>query len=121
MSNLPATCSTSSHHPVTAPLFTPVPNPATGDATYDVKAAAGKILGAAMEKKRDVDLLGQLSDGTTDLGGSADLTMGFVAAARALLAGNATTSGGPAPLPYVLVHHPFVFNCSRLHLLHLAN
>lgn len=78
------------------------------DNQMDVKAAAGKILGAAMEKKRDQDLLGQLADGTTDLGGSNDLTMGFVAAARALLAGNPTTSGGPAPLPYALVHHPFV-------------
>ena len=78
------------------------------DNMNDVKAAAGKILGAAMEKKRDQDLLGQFADATTDLGGSNDLTMGFIAASRALLAGNATTTGGPAPLPYVCVHHPFV-------------
>jgi len=78
------------------------------DNMNDVKAAAGKILGAAMEKKRDKDLLGQFADATTDLGGSNDLTMGFIAAARALLAGNATTAGGPAPLPYACVHHPFV-------------
>ncbi len=78
------------------------------DNMNDVKAAAGKILGAAMEKKRDQDLLGQFADATTDLGGSNDLTMGFIAASRALLAGNATASGGPAPLPYACVHHPFV-------------
>ena len=78
------------------------------DNMNDVKAAAGKILGNAMEKKRDQDLLALFSSATTDLGGSADLTMGFVAASRALLAGNATTVGGPAPLPYVCVHHPFV-------------
>ena len=78
------------------------------DDMNDVKAAAGKILGAAMEKKRDQDLLGQIADGTTTLGGSSTaLTMGAVAAGRALLAGNATTAGGPAPLPYVCVHHPF--------------
>lgn len=78
------------------------------DNMNDVKAAAGKILGNAMEKKRDQDLLGQLDDGTTSLGGtSTTLTMGHVAAGRALLAGNATSAGGPAPMPYVCVHHPF--------------
>ncbi|KKL45507.1 hypothetical protein LCGC14_2354980, partial [marine sediment metagenome] len=78
------------------------------DNQEDVKAAAGRILGNAMEKKRDQDLLGQLDDGTTSLGGtSSTLAMGEVAAARALLGGNATASGGPAPLPYVFVHHPF--------------
>ena len=79
------------------------------DNQMDVKTAAGKILGAAMEKKRDQDLLGQLDDATQSLAGTgAALTMGHMAAGRALLAGNATTSGGPAPLPYVAVHHPFV-------------
>ena len=78
------------------------------DNMNDVKAAAGKILGAAMEKKRDKDLLGQIDDATTSIGSnSTTLTMGHVAAARALLGGNATTTGGPAPLPYAVVHHPF--------------
>ncbi|MCK5021114.1 MAG: hypothetical protein KAS32_29155, partial [Candidatus Peribacteraceae bacterium] len=78
------------------------------DNQEDVKAAAGKILGAAMEKKRDQDLLGQLDNGTTSLGGTATaLTMGHVAAGRALLGGNATATGGPAPLPYACVHHPY--------------
>ena len=78
------------------------------DDQEDVKAAAGRILGNAMEKKRDQDLLGQLDDGTLSLGGTGStLAMGEVAAARALLSGNATATGGPAPLPYVFVHHPF--------------
>ncbi len=78
------------------------------DNMNDVKAAAGRILGAAMEKKRDQDLLGQLDDATTSLGStSTTMTMGAVAAARALVTGNPTTSGGPAPPPYACVHHPF--------------
>ncbi len=78
------------------------------DNMNDVKAAAGKILGNAMEKKRDQDLLGILDNATTSLGGtSTALTMGAIAASRALLTGNATTTGGPAPLPYACVHHPF--------------
>ena len=78
------------------------------DDQVDVQMAAGKILGNAMEKKRDADLLGQIDDATTSLGGTSTTgTMGAVAAARALLAGNATDVGGPAPLPYVMVHHPF--------------
>jgi len=77
------------------------------DNMNDVKAAAGKILGNAMEKKRDVDLYGILDNGTNTIGASGTMTMGMVAAARALLAGNATSSGGPAPMPYVCVHHPF--------------
>ena len=78
------------------------------DAQEDINSAAGKILGNAMEKKRDEDLLEQIDDATTSLGStSTTLTMGAIAAARALLAGNASSSGGPAPLPYVCVHHPF--------------
>ena len=84
-------------------------DPLIRDNQEDVKAAAGRILGNAMEKKRDTDLLGQLDDATTSLGsGSTTLTMGAVAASRATLAGNPTSAGGPAPLPYVVVHHPFV-------------
>lgn len=82
------------------------------DNNEDVKAAAGRILGEAMEYKRDVDLLGQIDDAPTSspdhtLGATGSLTMGEIAAARALLAGNAVTYGGPAPMPYAVVHHPY--------------
>lgn len=78
------------------------------DNMNDVKAAAGRILGDAMEKKRDQDLLGQLDDATISLGSnSTALTMGAIAAARALITGNATSVGGPGPSPYACVHHPF--------------
>lgn len=79
------------------------------DNNEDVKGAAGRILGEAMEYKRDYDLLEQLKDATTTLGVSnAPLTMGYLAAARALLTGNAVSAGGPAPGPFAVVHHPFV-------------
>lgn len=79
------------------------------DNNEDVKAAAGRILGEAMEYKRDFDLLGQLDDATTTLGGGGGgtLTMGALAAARALLTGNAVSAGGPAMGPFAVVHHPF--------------
>lgn len=71
--------------------------------------AAGRILGDAYELKRDQDLLARLDNGTNSLGGAGTTqTMGQIAAARALLGGNAVSSGGPAPTPYVIVHHPFV-------------
>ncbi len=60
-----------------------------------------------MEYKRDYDLLLQLDDATTTLGATSALTMGEIAAARALLSGNAVSAGGPAPGPYAVVHHPF--------------
>jgi len=70
---------------------------------------AGRALGMAYNKKEDQDLLGQLDDGTTSIPGSGNaLTMGVLAAGRALLEGNATATGGPAPKPYVIVHHPYV-------------
>jgi hypothetical protein len=70
--------------------------------------AAGRLLGDGFEKKRDQDLLARLDNATNSLAGaSTTLTMGHFAAARALLAGNATTAGGPAPTPYVGVIHPF--------------
>jgi len=73
-----------------------------------VSSIAGKILGQANEKKRDTDLLALLDNGTNSMGGaSTTLTMGHIAAAKAILGGNATTSAGPAPLPYVCVLHPF--------------
>lgn len=78
------------------------------DDQEEVKSVAGRILGMAMEKKRDTDLLGQLDDATNSLCGSATtLAMGHIAAGKALLAGNATSAGGPAPMPYVCVIHPF--------------
>ncbi len=78
------------------------------DDQEDIISTAGEILGDAMAVKADQDLLGQLDDGTTSLGGAATtLTMGHIAAARALLQGNALASGGPAPGPYVGVTHPF--------------
>lgn len=78
------------------------------DNKEDIKAAAGRILGDAMEVKRDSDLIGQLDDGTNTLGAGSTATMGQFAAARAILAGNAVASGGPAPQPYVAVIHPYV-------------
>jgi len=78
------------------------------DNNEDIKAAAGRILGDAMEYKRDYDLIGQLDDATTSLGSGSTASMGQIAAARALLSGNAVSSGGPAPQPYAVVLHPFV-------------
>lgn len=78
------------------------------DNNEDIKSAAGRILGEAMELKRDTDLLGQLADATISLGSNSTTgTMGTIAAARALLSGNAVSAGGPAPMPYAMVHHPF--------------
>ncbi|MFA5379994.1 MAG: hypothetical protein WC455_29810 [Dehalococcoidia bacterium] len=78
------------------------------DDNEDLKRAAGTVLGDAYEKERDELLLGQLDDATNSLAGAGTtLTMGHIAAARALLAGNPTSAGGPAPTPYVAVIHPF--------------
>ena len=65
------------------------------DDQEDIIRAAGRILGDAMEVKRDTDLLGELDDATTALGGSGALTMGIIAAARALLSGNAVSVEAP--------------------------
>ena len=79
------------------------------DDNEDLIRAAGTLLGDAYEKKLDIDLLERLDNGTNSLGGAGTtLTMGQCAAARALLGGNATSTGGPAPTPYAIVHHPFV-------------
>lgn len=78
------------------------------DDAENVRNIAGMVLGQACEKKRDTDLIEQMDDATTNLAGSGTtLTMGHIAAAKALLSGNATTAGGPAPMPYVCVIHPF--------------
>ena len=75
----------------------------------DVLRAAGRILGEAMVAKREQDLAGQFTDATTDLGGAGSVaTLGIIAAARALLAGNSLANGGPAPMPYGVIHHPYV-------------
>jgi len=69
--------------------------------------AAGNLLGDAYEKKRDVDLLERMANGTGDPANSANpLTMGLIAASRAILQGN-TATVGPAPMPYACVIHPF--------------
>lgn len=69
---------------------------------------AGVVLGHAMEKIRDTDLIEQMDDASSSLIGSGSpLTMGGIAAAKATLAGNITANGGPAPNPYVCVLHPF--------------
>ena len=77
------------------------------DNQEDITRAAGRILGDAMARKRDIDLYGQLVDGTTNLGSGTTMTMGQIAAARAILMGNAIATGGPAPQPYVVVSHPY--------------
>ena len=78
------------------------------DNNEDVKAAAGRILGNAMEVKRDQDLLGQLANAATTLGAGSTATLGQIAAARAILKGNPVSSGGPAPGNPIIVHHPYV-------------
>ena len=79
------------------------------DNQEDVVRAAGRILGDAMVVKRESDLAGQLDDGTNTMGGTGTtLTLGHLAAAYADLSGVTLANGGPAPKPYVAVHHPFV-------------
>ncbi len=78
------------------------------DDQEEVRSIAGRILGMAMEKIRDTDLIGIMDSASSSLAAStAALTMGHIAAAKATLSGNATANGGPAPLPYVCVLHPF--------------
>ena len=78
------------------------------DNNEDIKAAAGRILGNAMEVKRDQDLLLQLASAGTTLGAGATMTLGQVAAARAIAKGNPVSAGGPAPGQLVVIHHPYV-------------
>jgi N4-gp56 family major capsid protein len=78
------------------------------DDKEELQGIAGNMLGNAIAKKQDQDLLALLDNGTNSLAGSGTtLTMGHFAAAKALLLGNAESSGGPAPMPYVAVIHPF--------------
>lgn len=84
------------------------------DNSEDIKSAAGRILGEAMEYKRDFDLIGEIDNAPTSnpdhtLGaGSSALTMGEIAAGRALLTGNAVTYRGPWRGSMACVHHPYV-------------
>jgi hypothetical protein len=79
------------------------------DDQEDVIRAAGRILGDAMVSKREQDLAGQLDDATNSMGGQGTVsTLGHYAAAWADLSGVSLANGGPAPKPYVAVHHPFV-------------
>ena len=78
------------------------------DDNEDLIRAAGRLLGDGYELKVDQDLLARLANGTNTVGAAGStLTMGYVAAGRALLAGNAVSAGGPAPMPYAFVTHPF--------------
>jgi len=78
------------------------------DDQEEVRGIAGTLLGNAMGLKRDQDLNLLLDNGTTSLCGTGNpLTMGHIAAARALLQGNATSAGGPCPGPYTVILHPY--------------
>ncbi len=78
------------------------------DNNEDIKAAAGRLLGQAMEIKRDQDLLGQFASAGTTLGSGSTATMGQFAAARAIIKGNPVSSGGPWTGSLVAVIHPYV-------------
>ena len=78
------------------------------DNNEDIKGAAGRILGEAMEVKRDQDLLLQLQSAGTTLGAGATATMGQIAAARSIIKGVPVSSGGPWKGSMVIVHHPYV-------------
>jgi hypothetical protein len=78
------------------------------DNQEDIKAAAGRILGNAMEVKRDQDILLQLASAATSLGSGSTATMGQVAAARVIIKGNPVSNGGPGPGSLACVLHPYV-------------
>lgn len=85
-----------------------LPDKLVRDNNEDIKAAAGRMLGNAMEVKRDQDLLALFTSANTTLGGGSTATLGQYAAARAILKGNAVANGGPAPgMPFIVLH-PFV-------------
>ena len=78
------------------------------DDNEDVKAAAGRLLGEAMELKRDQDLLGQLASAGTTLGAGGTWTLGQIAASRAIIRGVQPSSGGPWTGGLVAIQHPYV-------------
>lgn len=78
------------------------------DDQEDLKRAAGRLMGDGYELKRDVDLIGQFASASSTVASTGQtLTMGNLAAGRAILAGNKISAGGPAKTPYVAVIHPF--------------
>jgi len=77
------------------------------DDQEEVRGVAGTLLGNAMGIKRDQDLWALFDNGTS-LGSGSTLTMGVIAAGRALLQGNAVSTGGPCPGPYTVCLHPYV-------------
>ncbi len=73
-------------------------------ATEDMARAAGRVLGDAIAKKLDQDLLGLLDGFGTSLGGAGvNVTMGHLRAAVSRLHG----AGEPAPGPFQAVLHPY--------------
>lgn len=77
------------------------------DNREDIIRAAGRILGDAMAVKRDTDIIALFGSGANDIGSDGTLTLGMIAAGRALLEGNSLANLGPAPKPYAFVHHPY--------------
>jgi len=77
------------------------------DNQEDIIRAAGVELGRAMAVKRDQDLIALFGDGQPDIGSNGTMTLGILAAGIARLKANSTTYRGPAPKPYVFVHHPY--------------
>lgn len=77
------------------------------DNQEDIIRAAGRILGDAMAIKRDQDLIALFGDGEPDIGSDGTLTLGILAAGIARLEANTLAHRGPAPKPYVFVHHPY--------------
>ena len=73
-------------------------------AREDMARAAGRVLGDAIAKKLDQDLLGLLDGFSTSLGGAGtNITMGHLRAAVSRL----HAAAEPAPLPYAAVLHPY--------------
>jgi len=89
---------------------------AENTSTLNLASMLGDLCANAIEYKRDCDLLGQIDNFSTALGGSTTtLTVGLIGAAAALVrAGRSGTSrtgaratGNPAPAPYFAVFHEY--------------
>ena len=73
----------------------------------DAYVAAGKVIGNMMGRKIDTDGTGLFSGLDSNVGGaSTTMTLGYLAAAIAQMAGQSE----PVPGPYVLVQHPHTIN-----------
>lgn len=85
----------------------------------------GKVLGNAMAKKIDRDLLGLFDDFSTGLGTAANtLLLGYVMAARSRVASGGptpTVDGEPAPKPLYIVLHDYQWYDIASDLLGLAS